>query len=120
MKLLIIDDSENIRKALKKSINLIPKITRVFEAEDVDDGYQFIKENNPDIIILDLMLKSGTGLDVLKKMGDDVKTKLILVYSSYTTPRFRSLIKKYGVYNYFDKQTEIIEIIDFIQSRIGE
>lgn len=119
MKLLIIDDSERIRKALIKSIFLIPQITSVSEAEDVKGSFEIIENFEPDIIIMDLMLKNGTGLDILKNLDTSDESKLIIVYSNFLTPRYISLIKEHGIQNYFDKNSEIIDIIEFIKSKIG-
>ncbi|MFZ1290354.1 MAG: response regulator [Melioribacteraceae bacterium] len=84
MTLLIVDDSNNIRKALVKSLfTLIPEIKNIIEKEYVEDGLRAIENDKPDIMILDLMLKSGTGLDLLKSIKAKEDRPLTILYSNF-------------------------------------
>lgn len=120
MKLLIIDDSEEIVKALKKSVKLIPEIKSSASASEIKSALKLLNEFNPDIIILDLILKDGTGLDLIRELSDDQKSKLIILYSNFLSTRYISKAKELGLKYYFDKNDEITKIINFIKSKISK
>lgn len=119
MKILIIDDSENIRKALKKSFSLIPKLKSVIEVDDVQEGVDSILENEPDIVVLDLMLKTGTGLDLLKKVQNLENKPFIILYSNFLNSEYIISAKKLGVNAFYDKADDIMELVNIIQNHVN-
>ena len=77
-------------------------------ADEVAGALQAIGEVAWDVIVLDLFLKSGTGLDVLKGMpaADFAKSK-VLVLTNYATADIRQKCLGLGANTVFDKSTEI-------------
>ena len=69
-KLLLVDDDKDIIDALK------PRLQRegydVFTAFDGEEGLRMVKDCNPDIILLDLLMPKLNGFDVLK----EIRTKM--------------------------------------------
>lgn len=120
MKLLILDDSKHVRSAIKKSVSLIKKVTSIFEATSIDEGIHIVNQHNPDIIILDLRLKTGTGIDFLKLLDRTYKLPLIILYSSYLSDEYIRIAKEYGVQYTLDKTANVLELIDLINSQINK
>jgi NarL family two-component system response regulator LiaR len=118
MKLLIIDDSPQIRSTLEKILSLIPEILTIYQASDVDEGIKLFNEYQPDIVILDLMLKTGTGIDVLKSIKDLKKRSLIILYSAFLSEEYINIAKELGADICFDKASEIFELVKIIQDKI--
>ncbi|MBK7106289.1 MAG: response regulator transcription factor [Ignavibacteriae bacterium] len=119
MTLLIVDDSANIRKALVKSLNtFIPEIKAIIEKEDVEEGLKAIEKYKPDIMILDLMLKSGTGLDLLKSVKIKEDRPLTILYSNFLDNEYKSSAKKLGVEEYFDKSENIFKLIEIVKKYV--
>ena len=65
-KILIIDDDHDFVEDLRL---LLDGQFTVSAAFDESTGMQIVRGDPPDVILLDLMLGSSNGLDVLKKMG---------------------------------------------------
>lgn len=74
-KVLIIDDEEHIVELIK--YNLETNGFQTFEAFNGVDGLKMAKEENPDLILLDLMLPGIDGLEVCKRLRSDDKLKNI-------------------------------------------
>lgn len=72
-KLLIVDDDKDIAEALKSI--LIRENYEVIVAFDGSEALIKIKEGNPDVIILDLMLPKLSGFEVLKEVREKYKDK---------------------------------------------
>src|SRR5947209_3957037 len=78
-KILIVDDHPIVREGLAARIARQPDLEVCGEAEDVLDAMEKVKAVNPDLVIVDLSLKSGQGLDLIKKIkARSVETKMLV------------------------------------------
>ena len=72
-KLLLVDDDKDIIDALK------PRLQRegydVFTAFDGEEGLRMVKDCNPDIILLDLLMPKLNGFDVLKEIRTNMNDR---------------------------------------------
>ncbi len=73
LKILIIEDEPDIRKNLE--YNLSREGYSVLTAASIAEAEQLIYSNNLSLILLDLMLPDGSGLDLCKKMKSDSITE---------------------------------------------
>ena len=71
-KVLIIEDEKDLVKML--DYNLRKEGFRIFSANNGEDGLDMARRENPDLILLDLMLPEMDGLDVCKAVKNDAKT----------------------------------------------
>lgn len=67
--ILIIEDDKFLRELIAQK--LLKEDYRVSEAVDGEEGIRKIKEEKPDLILLDLILPGIDGFEVLTKMRDD-------------------------------------------------
>jgi len=66
LRAIIVEDEENNRETLKNMLNeFCMDVTIVGEAESVEAAVAVISKEKPDVIFLDIEIKSGTGFDVL-------------------------------------------------------
>lgn len=65
-KILIVDDETNIRELLR--FNLAKAGYAILDADNGHDAVRFAKQENPDLMILDLMLPGLDGLEVCKQL----------------------------------------------------
>jgi CheY-like chemotaxis protein len=75
MKILLIEDSKFQRIANERA--LLRAGYGVIQAGDGDEGLRSARENNPDLILLDMMLPKLSGLDVLRALKRDIRLKHI-------------------------------------------
>ena len=73
--ILVVEDDLDIRELM--SFNLANEGHQVFEANDGEVGIDKARNNNPDLILLDLMLPGIQGLDVCRIIKSDQETKKI-------------------------------------------
>jgi len=79
LKVAIIDDELSAREVLISLLkNQGENITVVGEADGVDSGIALIERTQPDLVLLDISLKDGSGFDLLKSL-DQIKFKLIFI-----------------------------------------
>ena len=73
--IIVVEDDLDIRELI--SFNLANEGHQVFEANDGEVGIDKARNNNPDLILLDLMLPGIQGLDVCRIIKSDQETKEI-------------------------------------------
>ena len=91
-------------------------------ADNERDALKFARIENPDLILLDLLLRHENGLDILEKMKQDEKISKIpvLVFTNYDTKEYRERAAKLGAQEYIIKaQTTPSEIVKKIKKIVG-
>jgi two-component system LytT family response regulator len=93
MKVIIIDDERKARNLLNILISEnCPKITEIFEAEDLLSGIELIKKEQPQIVFLDIEMPQHSGLEILDFIEkDNFNFEIIFTtaYSEYAIKAFQ-------------------------------
>ncbi|TAK74123.1 MAG: response regulator [Gammaproteobacteria bacterium] len=121
-KILIVDDSQFMRIVLKdlitnknNKIHFLDKID-FFEADGKNSAISQLKVVNPDLILLDIVMKESEieGIRFIEEIKDYFPTKKIIVISSLGQSFLINKCKQLGISNYFQKPFEHNKIIDAI------
>ncbi|MCF7913829.1 MAG: response regulator [Spirochaetaceae bacterium] len=114
MKLLIADDSELLRKSLRKLLCDVKGISEVYESESVADTLQQLAKVRPDILLLDIQMPDGSGFDVLRTKK--TTPKLTIVLTNFPTDSNRRKSLSLGADYFFDKSNEYEKLIGVFES----
>ncbi|MGH8137613.1 MAG: response regulator [Steroidobacteraceae bacterium] len=116
VRVLIVDDHPLVREGLIARISAQPDLEVCGEASDVDQALSLVGITRPALMIVDLALKGGNGLDLIKKVkARDVSPK-ILVVSAYEEEIFAERALRAGAQGYINKQELQGSIIDAIRT----
>ncbi len=112
IKVLMIDDNVNLIGAVKESFKNNDKIEFVLEAHDGKEGFEVIKskQNEYDLIILDLIMPEKDGLYVLEAMKNAGINKKVIVATSYNAMEVIRQVSEYGVNYYVLKPFDMIDL----------
>jgi len=91
LSVIIIDDEKKARYALRQMIEMsCPGVTVLAEADGVGSGIEAISKHNPDVILLDIKMKDGSGFELIKKLIN-VNSKIIFVtaYNEFAVKAFK-------------------------------
>ncbi len=92
MKAIIIDDEKRARNLLRILIEEnCPKITQIFEAGNLLDGIAIIKEEEPNIVFLDIEMPQHSGLEILNFIDKDVAGFEIIFTTAYSEYAIQAL-----------------------------
>ncbi|MBT6035831.1 MAG: response regulator [Kordiimonadaceae bacterium] len=75
--ILIVDDEEDLREVVRALLEL--NGFRVIEAENANEMFSQVKENDISLILLDIGLPENDGLSALKKMRPDSDIPIVLL-----------------------------------------
>ena len=85
LKLVIVDDSEHVHDALIREIAKLEHIHLAGQAFDVPQALARIRETAADLVILDMNMPGGNGLDVLKAFSVQAAAPVCIVFSFHLT-----------------------------------
>ena len=111
LKAFIVEDSPVIRENLVAALEEMAPIEVVGTAEDEVSAVRWLGENTCDLAVVDIFLKSGSGLGVLKAAADLARSAKLVVLSNYATPDMRRKCLELGADRVFDKSNEIDALI---------
>lgn len=111
MKTFVVDDSAAFRSALGTLLGSVPAIELVGEAEDTADAIEAILRTSPDAVILDLQLKTGSGLPVLKAVKRLLPKTRFLVVTNLAYGSYRNHCLAAGADDFFDKSKDLDRLI---------
>jgi DNA-binding NarL/FixJ family response regulator len=113
--ILIVDDHPLTREGLAAHIARQPDLEVCGEAEDVADAFEKVRVLDPDLVIVDLSLKSGPGLELIKLIkARGAKTKM-LVSSMYDESLFAERVLRAGASGYVNKQVTAAKVVEAIR-----
>jgi DNA-binding NarL/FixJ family response regulator len=114
-KILIVDDSKILRDAIKKIILAIEGLSLVGEAATPIRALEIYQKQNPDIIILDINLDIGNGLDILTTLHKSDNMPTVIMLTNYANSAFKTITNKLGAKYFFDKTKDIETLMDTLK-----
>ena len=108
----IADDSPPVAEMLTELIRVPGRIEVVGVGATEEAAMRSIRAMKPDVVVLDLQLKSGSGTNVIKavRASKDLASVRLLVTSNHTSPQLRAGCLDLGADAYFDKVKELAEL----------
>ena len=113
-----------IRARLAESLAEIPGLEVVGAAETEPEALALLRHTAWDAAVLDLQLKRGTGLGVLKALalGERPPNTTIIVFTNFAFPQYRQRSLELGADYFFDKVHEfhrVREVLRDLANRPG-
>ena len=102
----IVDDSESIRQRLISMLTTMSNVKVAGEAGNVADAIGGIIATRPDVVLLDLNLGSGSGMQVLNEVKRLLPFVSVIVLTNHAEPQYRRACLKAGARHFLDKSTQ--------------
>jgi DNA-binding NarL/FixJ family response regulator len=121
LKAFIVEDSPVIRENLVAALEELAPVEVVGTADDEPTAVRWLgrQETKIDLVIVDIFLKSGSGLGVLRAAAELKKPMQLVVLSNYATPDMRRKCMDLGATQVFDKSNEIDALILYCSRLAG-
>ena len=103
-RIVLIDDHPLVRDGLTARIGAEPDLEVCGEAAEPQAGLELIRARRPDLAIVDLALRNGNGLDLVKAVRAEDGGPRILVVSVYEEELFAERLLRAGAQGYLNKQ----------------
>jgi len=120
LKTYLVEDSPVIRDNLVATLEELVPLHVVGTAGEEATAVQWLREaaNECDLVIVDIFIRQGSGLNVLKQTCGDLAAaqRKHVVLSNYATPDMRSRCLELGADRVFDKSQEIDGLIEYCRN----
>ena len=106
LKVFISDDSATIRKRLVTMALDLPGMDVVGQAENATGSLAAIRQTRPDVLILDIRMPGGNGIEVLREVKKLDPAPKVIIFTNYAHTQYRDKCEKAGADFFLDKSTE--------------
>jgi two-component system LytT family response regulator len=79
LRLLIVDDEPLVRESIRNGLANIGNVEVIGECESSSQAIDVISSQQPDLVLLDVRMQDGTGLDVIRRIGPDRMPPVIFI-----------------------------------------
>ncbi|MBY0525897.1 MAG: response regulator transcription factor [Gemmataceae bacterium] len=114
-RILIVDDHPAVREGLAIRISRHADMAVCGEAADVAEALQMVASARPDVAIIDIALKTGNGIDLIKRIKAHNPTVRMLVLSMYNETLYAERALRAGALGYITKGSDTDKVIDAIR-----
>jgi DNA-binding NtrC family response regulator len=105
--LLVVDDEVGVRESIRL---IFGKHCRVHEARSSEEALRKVKEETPDIVLLDILMPGSDGLETLKQIKKIHPEGQVIMLTALNTARTAFTAKETGAFDYVTKPFDVDEL----------
>jgi DNA-binding NarL/FixJ family response regulator len=114
-RVLIVDDHPAVREALAMRIARQSDLEVCGEAADLSEALRLVADSQPDVAVIDISLKTGCGIDLIKRIKDHNNTLRMLVWSTHSESLYAERALRAGALGYVNKDQATEKIVEGIR-----
>jgi DNA-binding NarL/FixJ family response regulator len=124
LRVLLAEDSTLLAARLTELIRRLPDVELVGTVDSETDTLSQVVSATPDVLILDLHLRTGSGFGVLRALSGARRQRLkIVILTNFGLPEYRREAEAFGVEAFLDKSRDYFRLpsllTDFARDRAG-
>lgn len=116
MKIFIADVAARFRDQLIELLGEIESVEVVGQAGDVQTALALIHSLRPDVVMLDIHLSDGSGLELLRNLRREDKTTVAIMMTNQESHPYRQACVRAGADFLFDKADGVTEVKNVIRN----
>jgi DNA-binding NtrC family response regulator len=105
--LLVVDDEIGVRESIRL---IFGKTLRLHEARSSEEAIRKVTDEMPDIVLLDIMMPGGDGLETLKQIKSIHPDTQVIMLTALNTARTAFTAKETGAFDYVTKPFDVDEL----------
>ena len=110
-RVVIVDDHPVVRLGLRQLLGNEPDLELCGEAEGAAEALSVIEETRPDLVVIDISLKNGSGLSLVKQITAQDRTVKTLVSSMHDEALFAERALRAGAMGFINKEEAIDQMV---------
>jgi DNA-binding NarL/FixJ family response regulator len=111
LRVLVVDDSDIVRRAICKILQLHSDIDIVCEASNGRDAVRFAKEHNPDLVLMDISMPIVSGFEATRLIKHELPHIKIIFLTQHRSRSFMKEALAAGAHGFVTKDTASRELI---------
>jgi DNA-binding NarL/FixJ family response regulator len=114
-RVLIVDDHPAVREALALRIGRQPDLEVCGEAGELAEALRLLADTEPDVAVVDITLRSSSGIDLIKRIKARDDSVRILVWSMHSELMYAERALRAGALGYITKDQDTDRIVEAIR-----
>jgi CheY-like chemotaxis protein len=121
LRVLVVEDLPRVRTALRELIEESPQFEVSAFAETEEEALQRFDDLRPDAVVVDLKLRSGTGLGVLHgiRARAPAPKPLLIVLTNHALPVLETACLQAGADHFLDKSRDFLKVRPLLEQARG-
>jgi two-component system response regulator DevR len=115
-RILLVDDHEVVRVGLKALLDKHPDFEVIAEAASAREAVDKTKSNNPDVVVMDIRLKGGSGIEACQGITENYPETKVIMLTSYAEDEMLFSAIRAGASGYVLKQIGSDDLIHAIEA----
>ncbi len=115
IKIVVIEDNRLTRLSLKSALNEYEDMSVIGDTEDTITGQMMVEEIEPDIVLIDLGLSDGNGIEAISKIRARNKSVKIIALTSHSNNKEVLNALMNGANAYCVKNIDLDEFVNVIR-----
>jgi DNA-binding NarL/FixJ family response regulator len=120
MMIFIADDSDQIRGRLVDLLSEIEGAEVIGQASNHAEAIEGIRNLQPHVVILDIQMPGGSGIDVLKEIKQDSQPPVVMMLTNHASPQYRKKCLEWGADFFLDKSREMERLVAIFKSLVKQ
>lgn len=116
LRVMLVDDHAVVRSGYRRLIDAEPDMRLVAEAENADHACAALREHTIDVVVMDLSLREGSGLDAIGRLLERQPQLRVLVFSMHQSAGHVTQALRKGALGYITKHSDPLEMIAAIRT----
>jgi two-component system response regulator NreC len=116
IRIVLADDHSLLRSGLRMLLDSEGGLEVVAEAANTDDAWRYVRSHRPDVLILDLNMPGGSGLDLIPRLSAEEPGTKIVVLTMQRDPAFARQALRTGAHGYVIKDAADIELVEAVRA----
>jgi DNA-binding NarL/FixJ family response regulator len=113
-RVLIVDDSKQVRERLISLLSDYPEIRIVGQAGNGKEALDALDDQKPDTVVLDIRLPGRSGIQLLGKIRTAHPEITIIMLTNYDFEHYRKQCMQMGADYFFNKTLEFEKVVDVL------
>jgi DNA-binding NarL/FixJ family response regulator len=109
-RIFIVEDSPIIRGRIIAMLSPL-KMEIIGTSDEFNDALASIRETQPDTVILDIRIKNGSGIDLLKIIKEEHPETRVIMLTNFPYPAYMKKCMDLGADYFFDKSNDFEKIV---------
>jgi two-component system response regulator NreC len=115
IRIVLADDHVVVRSGLRLLLESEPDLTVVAEASEVKSARRYVRGHRPAVLVLDLNMPGGSGLDVIPTIREESPTTQIVVLTAHREPALARQALNAGALGYVLKDAAHDELVKAVR-----
>lgn len=118
IKVLLVEDSIVLTERLRESLAEYPQFEIIGAVDTEEDTLRIVERRRIDLLLLDLHLKQGTGLGVMRALAGRSRSPHIIVLTNHDLPEYITAALNWGAVAFLDKAKHFSRLPELLTEKM--